>query len=101
MPADPHRHSPDLPFRLAGLVLILIAAAALYGLIHLIRAGAHHPATIAELLVGAAGFAAASTGGALLMLGAHLLDPVATSERRQASEVTDPHPSGDNRRPVR
>lgn len=84
---EPHRRPPvahiDPAFRLAGLVLILVAVAAICALIHLVQAGVRHPATIAEFVTGATGFAAASAGTALLLLGKHLLDPVAISERRR------------------
>lgn len=124
MPREPHlrfrktraERLPDRAFRLAGLASILVAVAALGGLSHLLGAGMRHPATIAEFLAGAVGFAAASAGAALLALGAHLLDPVAIPGRRRGmilaqepectatpglSAVSGPLPSGDSRRPVR
>jgi hypothetical protein len=61
----------------------MLAAAALNALDHLVQTGARHPATPIEFMTGFAGFAAASAGAALLLLGKHLLDPVAISERRR------------------
>jgi len=76
----------DPVLRIVGLCLLAIAGFAFHQLFHRIHTDVAHATTIGGMLIGATGFASASLGAAMAMLGGHLLDPVRISGRWQGRD---------------
>lgn len=75
--------STDIRLRLGGLILIAVAVSAVCRLGHLVRPDARGPGSALEYLLAMLGFACACAGSVMAILGKHLFDAVALSERWQ------------------
>lgn len=80
---DGNGRSTDILLRLGGLILIALAVSAVYRLGHLARPGARGAGSALEYLLAMLGFACASAGSVMTILGKHLFDAVELSERWQ------------------
>ncbi len=80
-PAQGKSLAADLGLRGAGLALVLLSIAAIHWLTILVHAGGRHEGTPLELLLALVGFVGASIGSGLLMIGAHIHDPIEVSGR--------------------
>jgi len=75
------RKCRDMLIRLAGLIALGCAGAALIWLYRLLHVVPHPRPTVGQYLLALIGFAGASLGTALTALGGHIDDPVELSDR--------------------